>query len=425
MRRTRKPLPIVRLTIDKLVHGGQGMGRTSDGMVVFAWNALPGEDVDVQLTKKKKNYAEGFVVDVHTKSADRIGDLRPTDVELSACPWSIMSYAAELKAKAQILNETFAAEGVEIVFDDIHTKGHIDGYRNKVEFSFYGDEKGLHYAHYVRASHQKTTLVYPYTPLINDQIAVAADVLLRELNVLGVRAGDLKSVIIRSDSEAPGSSKVALALFAKTEEFPSLKTPDLVVYYSDPRSPASLPTRELYRNGTTTLSDTVRGSELAYDVLSFFQVNLPIFEVALEHIEQSLGGMSAVDMYSGVGSIGLSVSAKVTKLIESDQSNIEFARQNAGSRDVEIVHAPSEQALEYITGDEAVIVDPPRSGLHKDVVSRLTAKRPPKIVYLSCNPSTQARDVRLLQDAGFKVTRHEGYNFFPRTPHIESLIVLE
>jgi 23S rRNA (uracil1939-C5)-methyltransferase len=86
--------------------------------------------------------------------------------------------------------------------------------------------------------------------------------------------------------------------------------------------------------------------------------------------------------------------------------------------------APSEKALDYITADATVIVDPPRAGLHTAVTERLLAVRPPRVVYLSCNPVTQARDVSLLLDA-YKIAGQRGYNFFPRTPHIEHLIVLE
>jgi hypothetical protein len=92
--------------------------------------------------------------------------------------------------------------------------------------------------------------------------------------------------------------------------------------------------------------------------------------------------------------------------------------------DARAVLAPSEQALDYITGKEIVIVDPPRAGLHADVIATLLQKLPPRIIYLSCNPVTQARDVALLQQ-NCHIVHHRGYNFFPRTPHIEHLIILD
>ena len=88
------------------------------------------------------------------------------------------------------------------------------------------------------------------------------------------------------------------------------------------------------------------------------------------------------------------------------------------------VLAASEQALDYINPDNLIIVDPPRAGLHADVINRLLEQLPPRIVYLSCNPVTQARDVALLSE-NYRIVHHRGYNFFPRTPHIENLVVLD
>jgi 23S rRNA (uracil1939-C5)-methyltransferase len=155
--------------------------------------------------------------------------------------------------------------------------------------------------------------------------------------------------------------------------------------------------------------------------MSFFQVNLPVFEEALKTIKKLIKGKNIVDMYSGVGTIGITIGA--TTLVESDESNIIMAQKNAG-KGVEVVHATSETALDYITPTCTLVVDPPRAGLHRSVVDKIAEVRPMQVVYLSCNPSTQARDIKLLEEH-YKITYAQGFNFFPRTPHIESLIVLE
>ncbi len=133
-------------------------------------------------------------------------------------------------------------------------------------------------------------------------------------------------------------------------------------------------------------------------------------------------------MYSGVGSIGLSVVGDKQNLtmIETSEESTKQAKLNIGDRNnCEVVTATAESVLEYLQGDEVVILDPPRAGLHKNVTSQLLDKKPPQIIYLSCNPSTQARDIKLLTDGGYKIKSAKGYNFFPRTPHIESLIILD
>ena len=133
--------------------------------------------------------------------------------------------------------------------------------------------------------------------------------------------------------------------------------------------------------------------------------------------------MQKVDMYSGVGTIGIPIGGTKV-LVDIDAHNIEMARRNISNQDIEVVQASSEKSLDYITPDACVLVDPPRAGLHTDLVDRLLEVKPLQIAYLSCNPSTQARDLARLF-AAYKIHAFEGYNFFPRTPHIESLAILE
>lgn len=137
--------------------------------------------------------------------------------------------------------------------------------------------------------------------------------------------------------------------------------------------------------------------------------------------------LSTLDLYAGVGTIGLTIGGGNVTLVEINADAVREMQRNIaelGRTDARAVLAPSEQALDHITGKEIVIVDPPRAGLHTDVIATLLQKLPSRILYLSCNPVTQARDVALLQQH-YRIAWHRGYNFFPRTPHIEHLIILD
>ena len=137
--------------------------------------------------------------------------------------------------------------------------------------------------------------------------------------------------------------------------------------------------------------------------------------------------LSTLDLYAGVGTIGLTIGGGNVTLVESNADAVREMQRNItelGRTNACAVLAPSEQALDYITDKEIVIVDPPRAGLHSDVIATLLQKLPPRIIYLSCNPVTQARDVSLLQEK-YEIMHHQGYNFFPRTPHIEHLVILD
>jgi 23S rRNA (uracil1939-C5)-methyltransferase len=130
-------------------------------------------------------------------------------------------------------------------------------------------------------------------------------------------------------------------------------------------------------------------------------------------------------MYAGVGSIGLSVVKEHARLIELDPSTAAMARVNAAKSGVEaeVIETSTEKALDYISSERTVIFDPPRAGLHAKVIQACLEKLPPQIVYLSCNPATQFRDLALLTEK-YDVAPIEIYNFFPRTPHIETLAIL-
>ncbi len=432
---THKKTQIVlpNVSVGKLVHGGQAIGEISQttadavgmsslaGRKIFVWNALPGELVDVRVTKKKSSYLEGIAATIHITSPDRAEPVEPQSY-LSTSPWQMMEWEAENTAKQSILAEVFGREGInDINFDAFVSGDQQSGYRNKQEIGFWGDDDGLHLAHYVRGTHGKQ--------IVESSIIAAAAINTAQVAILGelrkhdVWAGDLKTVVVRCNA----AGDTVTALFCKKElDLSKFTLPSVVkgmdIYFSNPLSPASVPTKKLYSFGDTTLVDTIAGKRIGYGVLSFFQVNIPVFEQVLATIKKHVANAPSVDMYSGVGSIGIAVGSEV--LVELEKENVAMAKQNAKGTKIKIVHATAEAALEHISSDRVLIVDPPRAGLHKDVIDAILDKKPPKAIYLSCNPSTQARDVRYLSDL-YKVSYAQGYNFFPRTPHIESLIVLE
>ena len=413
---------LVECVVEKLVHGGQGLGVTTEGKRVFAWNALPGERVVVQTSRSKSSYLEGIAVQVVQVSPERINPV--DEAYLSTSPWQIMTLSAEHMYKQSILAETYARE--HVVYDrPIAMHGVQDTqafhYRNKMEYSFWADDDGLHLALFHRGSHGKR--IVTGSSLAMPAVDAAAHKILQVLVAAGIRGSQLKTVVLRASQQ----SKVVAALFVKDESFPNLAPlanicQGIQVCFSNPKSPASVLTRELYTYGSTELTDAIRGVDVRYNVHSFFQVNLPMFAQALDRMATAIGGQQAVDMYSGVGTIGLAVGG-ANVLVDSDAHNCSMARQNAAGTQVQVVESPAERAVQHIDQNHVIIVDPPRAGLHSMVTERIRTQLPPVVVYLSCNPITQARDVALLQDV-YTLELLEGYNFFPRTPHIESLAIL-
>jgi 23S rRNA (uracil1939-C5)-methyltransferase len=188
----------------------------------------------------------------------------------------------------------------------------------------------------------------------------------------------------------------------------------------------------LFENGKPrpvmrSLEDKVFGRKFTYSPNGFFQINLPIYEMALTEIKKFIKAKHVVDLYAGVGTIGLSVAAENRlTLVETDTSVFREMQRNipVGESNITPVCSKSEDALEYITADATIIVDPPRAGLDEAVVEKFNQVSPPVIIYLSCNPTTQARDVAKLIPR-YQIVHQQAFNFFPRTPHIENLVVLK
>ena len=463
----RQSLETIRL--DKIVGGGQALGTLADGRKCFVWGGLPGETVTVRITKKKSHFVEAIVEEVVSPSPDRI---RPHDPDsyLSTSPWQIMPLEIEQAYKRQLIDDAFTLHNVTLpAAIDIYCDDVAYGYRNKVEFSWYSEagEYGdtLDLAFFRRGSKGKivvdgTSLAHP---AINNLARTIRDLLCHKR----VAARQLKTLLVRCDQ----SGSCVWQLYVK-DRLPEIITVDEAaklpaqggeIIYSDPRSPASRITERLARFGNTTLTDTILGVPFRYACEGFFQVNIPVYEQALrdmkewagrdcntQHSGRQLGHHQKIirdprevaqifsgvplaadqpilDFYAGVGTIGLTIGGGNVTLVEINADAVREMQRNIaelGRTDARAVLAPSEQALDYITGKEIVIVDPPRAGLHPDVIVTLLQQLPPRIIYLSCNPVTQARDVALLQQS-YRIIHHRGYNFFPRTPHIEHLIILD
>lgn len=435
---SKKSLPIVNVKLDKIVGGGQSLGTLEGGRKLFVWGGLPGETVEVQMTKKKSNLAEGVVVELITPSAERV-DPRDEDSYLSTSPWQIMSFDSEQHYKAALIEEAFELhdivlpDTIEVYSDDKQYE-----YRNKIEFSWYWDKEKdrLDLSFFRRGTHGKipvngTSLAHPSI----NQAATALRDLLRSKPDL--RAFMLKTVLVRCDAKG----NVALQLYVKDQAFVQLTGSELELLkengnitgfeliFSNPKSPASVITERLQSWGTTSLTDTILTVPFTYAVEGFFQINIPVYEQALRDMQQWVSAdKPAVDLYSGVGTIGLTIGGDNVTMVEINEHAVREMKRNITALDrekaVKAILAPSESALEYITSDATIIVDPPRAGLHEDVVKKLLETKPDRIIYLSCNPVTQARDVARLAEV-YGVKSHRGYNFFPRTPHIEHLVVLD
>ena len=421
---------------NKITPGGQALGQLESGKKIFAWGVLPGETAEVQITKSKKSFAEGFATEILEKSPNRI---EPHDPEsfLSTSPWQIFDFDFEQKIKQELIAESFRQEKIALNQKEIYSDGEIFEYRNKVEFSFWfekfenSDDGELNLAFFKRGGKGKIPVVG--TSLAAPEINQAGQKVLEILRARKTASRDLKTLLIRTNK----NGEIAAQLYVKEEDFTTFLPQEIEklgfkcfeIIFSNPKSPASVITKILQTSGEKNLTDSVLGVNFNYATESFFQINLPVYEKALLDMKRFIDSKKpTIDLYSGVGSIGLTIGENNLTMIEINESAVTEMRANIAKlgreNSAKAILAPSEKALDFIESGANLIVDPPRTGMDKKVCAKILEAEPEKIIYLSCNPTTQARDAAILSEK-YDIIYSRGYNFFPRTPHIENLIVLE
>lgn len=378
--------------IEKFVPGGQGIATLENGKKAFVWGVLPGEDVEFETTKNKASYCEGVVTKVLKASEKRI---EPKDAcYLSTSPWQILDWDYELQSKSEIVAECFRQQHLGIKVLPCKTDGKQFYYRNKVEYALYYDheDEQIHLAFHKRGSHGKIPI--SQSSIEHPEIFAHASKVVAELNAKHEEARKYQSLLLRCNQ----AGEISGNLFVNGQPHPQM--------------PA--------------LKDTLLGRKYSYSPNGFFQINLPVYEMVLKDIQDQIGNGKLLDLYAGVGSIGLSIAKdkQALTLVEINGAAVEEMKNNANGRpNTECILAKSEDVTDYITPECTVILDPPRAGCDKKLLDRLIEVKPEKIIYLSCNPITQARDIAILAEA-FDYSAAQPYNFFPRTPHIENLVIM-
>lgn len=405
------------IRVEKIIPGGQALATLPDGKKAFFWNALPGEIVtDYKTTKTKSHYIEAIATTIENPSSSRVKPL--DDCYLSTSPWQIIDFNYEQKLKQELVVELFREHDIGIASPAIHTDYRDYHYRNKMEYALYWDNTDnlIKLAFHTRGSHRKAPI--EKSSIERAEIYKRATEIITELNFNHDEARRYQSLLLRCNQQG----EVSGGLYENHQPHPVFKK----------------------------LSDTILDHTYSYSPNGFFQINLPVYEMALKKIKTHIITDEVLDLYAGVGTIGLSVARdKHLTLVECDKHAFAELAKNITVKDILrptgsnlarnpvttgatkcvrngnifAILAKSEDVLDYTNSNQTVILDPPRSGCDKKLIERLLEVTPVKIIYLSCNPATQARDVKLLLEK-YHIESIETFNFFPHTPHIENLVVL-
>jgi len=431
-----------------LTHDALGVCKLEDGFTVFVEGMLKGERADIDVYERRKSFGFGRIVEMIEKSPYRVAPKCKHYDVCGGCGLMHMDYDIQLSFKKYRIETTLKRAG----FDNAKVNemvGMINpyNYRNKVEIKFRNGEKGLEAGFFRAKSHDLVNLeeCHIMPKRIFDLITLVKNV----SNELGIKAfepaghsGELKSAVIR---ESTKTRQLALLLHLAVAELPHQETFIKKIIAKIPEV-ASIATSET--NDESTLSTDaikiVHGAEGLIDAIgelqffighrSFFQTNAiqteKLYHQAADYAELT-GKEKIIDAYCGIGSIGLFVANRARKVfgIEVVKSAIMDARRNAELNGIKNAFFEVGGAEEVIQKwrefkFDVIFVDPPRKGCEESLLKAIIDMKIPKVVYVSCDPATLVRDLRILADGGYKLVEITPFDMFPQTVHVESVSML-
>lgn len=428
-----------------LVAGGDALGRLPDGRAVFVAGAAPRETVQVRLVKEDARWARGELLSVLEPSVDRVVPSQSAS-HLGGATWAHVAYPAQLAAKQAIVATALERIGkfVSPAVAPIVASPERWGYRNRIELTF-GEQGGELVLGTLAPGSQTDVQPALGSALFGDEVDAIIAKVLAWARGTGRRAwrpralaGELRSLIVRRGIQSRDRLVHLVTTSAATpdpslaEALAGLGLTGIVWSANDAKNAVSEIQTSAVLFGRPTITEQLLDLPLVYHATSFFQANVHAAELLLATLRDAVQAPAElVDLYAGVGTFGLGVAPDGVPLtlVELHPQAVRDAHDNTGRlgrlRDVVIAEAGAEAYLRrYSVPKRAtVIVDPPRTGLERAVVRGLLRDRPSRLVYISCDPATLARDLRLLGEA-YEPTLIQPFDFFPQTPHVETLVVL-
>lgn len=470
MSRKKKPFPVLEnITITDVAAEGKALTRVGE-MVVFVPFAVPGDIVDLQIKKKKHSYCEAEVVRFIKYSNVRATPKCEHFGVCGGCKWQNLPYEEQLKAKQkQVYDQLRRIGKVKLPeFQPIMGSVKTFEYRNKLEFGCCNKRwltkdqvaSGFKYDNMNGIGFHITGAFDKILPIekcwlmddIHNQIrnAIRDYAFENNLNFFDLRGqkGLLRDIIIRNSNtgewmvivqfhyDQEGDEQKAKALLQHVaDRFPQITA---LMYVNNQKCNDTIGDQDvMVFKGNDHIFETMEGLKFKVGPKSFYQTNTDqaylLYKVARE-FAQLTGEEIVYDLYTGTGTIANFVAHKAKKVIgiEYVPEAIEDAKVNSQVNGIENTSFFAGDMKDILTDDfiaehgrpDVIITDPPRAGMHPDVISVIMKARPKRIVYVSCNPSTQARDLQLL-DAEYKVVKVQPVDMFPHTPHVENVVLLE
>ena len=446
---------ILTLRIERLSSDGSGVAHSADGEAVFVPGTAPGDEARVRIVKDCGRYAFGILDELLTPSPDRIPVDCPVAGPCGGCSLRHLDYAAELRAKQESVLDAFRRiGGLEVPVLDILPSPDVDRYRNKVQFPVGIDKNGVPCIGFYAG---RTHRIVPcpdckLQPSVLNEIGNALCAFFAQQGIRpydeqsgkglvrhiflrrGAHSGQIMVCLVCTRAKLPHAEQLCTALRG---QFPAISTILLNVNAKNTNVILGSENHILY--GPGYIEDTLCGVPVRLGPLSFYQVNTlaaeRLYGVAAQYAQLTPDD-TLLDLYCGMGTIGLSMAGQCRELIgvEIVPEAIESAKANA-ARMGEAVAAKSRffcadagQAATQLAAEglhpDIVMLDPPRNGCDEATLSAVVRMAPRRVVYVSCNPATAARDAAWLEKNGYHTEKVQPVDLFPRTKHCECVLLM-
>ena len=441
---------VIPLEITGASYAGKGIGRY-ENMVVFVNGAVKGDKVKAHILKVAKTHAFAKADEIIEPSADRIGvDCNVFD-KCGGCVFRNISYEAELELKYQRLADAIKRIAkIDVVPDPVVGMKNTEGYRNKAQYPVGAGDGGVNMGFYAPHSHRiidcRDCKLHPKIfgkvlevigDWIDEKIISVYDEtshtgLLRHVYVrYGEISGEIMVCLIINGRKLPHSDALINGLTQKISDIKSI-----CLNFNTKRTNVILGEKTEVLYGSDHITDMLCGLKFRISPLSFYQVNRTgaetLYSLGAEYAGLS-GNETLVDLYCGTGTIGLTMAGRVKRLIgvEIIPQAVEDAKYNAemnGIKNAEFICGDASGAAKRFVENglkpDVVIVDPPRKGCSQEVIDAISVMSPEKVVYISCDPETLARDIAVFYEKGYLAERITPVDMFPRTAHVETVVML-
>ena len=441
---------IVELEITDLSYEAMGVAHY-EGLTIFVNNALPGEIVKAKILKVKKRFAFAKIEKIIKESPDRVSVKLNQWVQTGLASLAHIKYDKQLEFKRnQVINLLHKAGLDQIKVDETLPSPEEIGYRNKAQVPVRTIKGQLDIGFFRRHSHNLVPLTNFFTtdPEIDRVLVAVRDILRKyrvpaydeihnkgEVRYLDVRrskaSGDIMVILVCLHNDFPQLPKVA-AEISKID-----KVTSIILNHNPKKTNVILGRNDYVVWGENQILDKIGDIKFRISPKSFFQINSlqtpRLYNLAIKKADLKADDV-VIDAYSGIGTIGLSVAkhVKVVRGMETISDAVKDANANAklnGITNAQYVTGKAEEVMPRWAKEglktNVIFVDPPRKGLTPEFIDAAAKTKPEKIVYISCNPATQVRDLQLFMEKGYHFNEITPVDMFPQTPHVESVTVLE